>query len=77
MPFDPTKPADGSPNSAAEMRLQLTALQTLLEALVPIGTVLAWDKSLTNTPPLPGTWAECNGQTVLDPESPYHGLSLR
>ena len=26
MPFDPTKPADHSPNSSAEMRSQLTAL---------------------------------------------------
>ena len=26
MPFDPTKPANNSPNSSAEMRSQLTAL---------------------------------------------------
>ena len=26
MPFDPTKPADNSPNSSAEMRSQLTSL---------------------------------------------------
>lgn len=28
MPFDPTKPAANSPNSSAEMRAQLTALNT-------------------------------------------------
>ena len=33
MPFDPTKPADGSPNSAAEMRGQLTALNDRIVAL--------------------------------------------
>ena len=28
MPFDPTKPANNSPNSSAEMRSQLTSLNT-------------------------------------------------
>ena len=36
MPFDPTKPANGSPNSAAEMRAQLTALKAGIDA-VPAG----------------------------------------
>ena len=36
MPFDPTKPATGSPNSSAEMRDQLTALKALIDA-VPAG----------------------------------------
>ena len=34
--FDPTKPANGSPNSSAEMRGQLTALKALIDA-VPAG----------------------------------------
>ena len=33
MSFDPAKPADHSPNSAAEMRAQLTALKALIDAL--------------------------------------------
>ena len=33
MPFDPTKPATGSPNSSAEMRGQLTALKALIDAV--------------------------------------------
>ncbi|MEO6754014.1 MAG: hypothetical protein ABIP85_19720 [Chthoniobacteraceae bacterium] len=32
MPFDPTKPAFGSPDSSAEMRDQLNALKALLDA---------------------------------------------
>jgi hypothetical protein len=32
MPFDPTKPANNSPNSSAEMRAQLTALNADLQA---------------------------------------------
>jgi hypothetical protein len=34
--FDPTKPANHSPNSAAEMRAQLNALKALIDA-VPAG----------------------------------------
>ncbi len=36
MPFDPTKPANGSPNSSAEMRAQLTALKADIDA-IPAG----------------------------------------
>ena len=32
MPFDPTKPAFGSPDSSAEMRAQLNALKALIDA---------------------------------------------
>ena len=33
MPFDPSKPADHSPNSSAEMRAQLTSLKAEIDAL--------------------------------------------
>jgi hypothetical protein len=36
MPFDPTKPADHSPDSSAEMRAQLNGLKDLIDA-VPAG----------------------------------------
>ena len=36
MPFDPTKPATGSPNSSAEMRDQLNGLKALIDA-IPAG----------------------------------------
>ena len=36
MPFDPTKPANASPNSSAEMRGQLAALKSLIDA-IPAG----------------------------------------
>ncbi len=36
MPFDPTKPVNGSPNSSAEMRAQLTALKADIDA-IPAG----------------------------------------
>ncbi len=42
----------------------------------PIGSILAWHKSFANTPALPDGWAECNGQVVADPSSPYTGQAL-
>lgn len=40
----------------------------------PVGAVIAWLKTFTNTPALPTGWVECNGQTLDDGESPYNGL---
>jgi hypothetical protein len=40
---------------------------------VPIGTMMAWNKSMPNMPVLPEGWVECNGQTLSDPESPFDG----
>lgn len=75
--FDPTKPADHSPLDAGEMRGQLTGLKSILDdGSAPLGCVLAWLKSFPNTPALPGTWAECNGQAINDAQSPFHGLSV-
>lgn len=36
MPFDPTKPANNSPNSSAEMRSQLTGLKALIDSILTI-----------------------------------------
>ncbi|MGA1841586.1 MAG: phage tail protein [bacterium] len=43
---------------------------------VPVGTIVAWHKSLPGTPSLPDGWLECNGQKVTDPGSPYNGTNL-
>ena len=37
---------------------------------------MAWLKSYTNTPALPPEWAECNGQILARPGSPYNGQAL-
>jgi hypothetical protein len=44
-----------------------------IPSTVPLGTVVAWMKSHTNTPALPPEWVECNGQTLNAVSSPYHG----
>ena len=74
--FDPTKPSNHSPLDAAEMRNQLNALKAIIDALVPVGSIMAWHKNFANTPPLPGVWAECNGQAINDAASPYNGLNV-
>lgn len=45
-------------------------------AAVPIGTVLAWLKSLSGTPSIPAGYVECNGQTISDSTSLYDGVTL-
>ncbi|MDA0991270.1 MAG: hypothetical protein O3A51_11035 [Verrucomicrobia bacterium] len=44
--------------------------------LPPVGSVQAWLKSTTNTPPLTANWVECNGQMIEDPHSPYKGQRI-
>ncbi len=39
----------------------------------PVGSIVAWLKNYTNTPPLPVGWVECNGQVLTDSESVYNG----
>lgn len=48
--FDPTKPADHSPNSAAEMRGQLTGLKDLIDALSGGISGAAVDNVITANP---------------------------
>ena len=43
----------------------------------PVGAVVAWLKSLSNTPTnLSFGWVECNGQVLNDTNSPYHGVAV-
>src|SRR5262249_29149755 len=44
---------------------------------VPIGAIIAWDKSLTGVPALPSNFVECNGQTISDSASPLDGQTVR
>jgi hypothetical protein len=74
--FDPNKPANNSPLDAGEMRNQLNALKALIDLMLPVGCVTGYLKSLSNVPALPGTWVECNGQLLNDPQSPVNGQTL-
>lgn len=78
-----------SPNSALEvagtihstsggLKFPDGSLQTsaAIIGFVPVGAVIAWLRTFLNTPSLPTEFAECNGQTVDDAESPYNGQTL-
>jgi hypothetical protein len=53
----------------------LEVLQTGL-SIVPVGGIIPWLKTLTNTPALGDQFVECNGQTLSDAESVYDGITL-
>ena len=47
------------------------------DALIPVGSVMPWLKSFTNTPALSGTtWVEMNGQVLSDAGSVYNGQTI-
>lgn len=48
-----------------------TAIQSTKEP--PIGSIQAWHRDFANTPALPAGWVQCDGQTLIDSESPYDG----
>lgn len=39
---------------------------------LPIGAVLGWIKTFSNTPSLPANYVECNGQAISEARSPYN-----
>lgn len=69
-----TKVVTSSPMGAFVDYDEITT--TALRKIIPVGTVLAWLKSYTNTPSLPDGWAECDGSAVSDSDSPYNGQNL-
>ena len=51
-----------------------TPIRNLTEAeAVPVGAIIPWLKSYTNTPALPMGYVECKGQTLDDSDSVYDG----
>ncbi len=44
--------------------------------LAPIGAILPWLKSFTNTPALISGWVECDGSVLSDVDSVYNGQTL-
>jgi hypothetical protein len=45
-------------------------------AVVPVGSIIAWAKSLSGVPALPTNFQECNGQVLNDASSPLNGATL-
>ena len=55
---------------------QLAAVELVPNAIVPIGSIIAWHKSFNDQIPLPSNWVECNGTVITDATSPYHNLKV-
>lgn len=53
--------------------LKADVLNLLQASKTPIGSIIAWHKSLTGVPALPSSWVECNGQTLNDAGSLLNG----
>lgn len=43
---------------------------------VPVGAIIAWHKTFSNTPSLPVQFVECNGQVLSDSGSVYNGATI-
>jgi hypothetical protein len=50
--------------------------ELLSSPIVPVGAIVAWDKSMPGTPALSDGWVECNGQVLSDAQSPYDGQTI-
>ncbi len=66
---------DGISTVGASNDITITADVTT-DIISPIGAVIAWLKSFTNTPSLPSGWVECNGQVLSDGASVYDGQTI-
>lgn len=43
-----------------------------IAGFVPIGSIISWAKNLTGVPSLQNNFVECNGQTLIDTDSPLN-----
>ena len=55
---------------------ELSNVNFIKSMVCPIGTVVSWLKTFTNTPTLPDGWVECDGGVLSDSDSPYNGQTL-
>jgi hypothetical protein len=63
---------DGDSSGLDADTLDGAELADITAMAVPIGTIVAWHKSLSGVPSLPDGWMECNGQQVQDAASPLN-----
>ena len=59
-----------------DVRRTATASVTVAQQLSPIGSIVAWAKSLAGVPALPAGWVQCDGQVLSDPDSLLDGTTI-
>ena len=45
-------------------------------AALPIGSLMAWAKTIAGVPALPSGWVQCDGQVLSDADSPLNGQTM-
>ncbi len=68
------KLASNAVNSSKIVDGSVAQADLAMNAVMPVGSIIAWHKSLYNT--LPSNWVECNGGTVSDSSSPINGSPI-
>jgi hypothetical protein len=68
--------AEMSPRQRLTASAYSQRAQVVSTPVVPVGGIVAWNKSMTGTPSLPSGWVECNGQVLSDAASPYNGRTI-
>lgn len=66
----------GTKAKASEVNTNFEHVEKDSPYYAPIGSVMAWLKTYTNTPALPIGWVECNGQVLSDASSPYNTQTI-
>ncbi|KKM61308.1 hypothetical protein LCGC14_1533050 [marine sediment metagenome] len=59
-----------------DVRRTATASVTVAQQLSPIGSIVAWAKTLAGVPALPAGWVQCDGQVLSDADSLLDGTTI-
>ncbi len=59
-----------------DVRRTATASVTVAQQLSPIGSIVAWAKTLAGVPALPAGWVQCDGAVLSDPDSLLDGTTI-
>ena len=59
-----------------DVRRNAIASVTVAQQLSPIGSIVAWAKTLSGVPALPAGWIQCDGQILSDVDSLLDGTTI-
>ncbi len=54
----------------------MTDIQTTINLMAPVGSIIAWHKNFGSGAVIPVGWVECDGRTINDSESIYNGENV-
>ena len=63
-------------DGSGDFKALVQAIADLVTGTVPIGSIIAWHKTLTGVPVLPDSFLECDGSVISDVDSPMNGQTL-